>query len=397
MRRILAAMSGPAPDPDQARAAMVANQLRARGVTNERVLAAMGAIPRELFVPEDQRRSAYRDEALPIEAGQTISQPVMVAKMTEHLDVEPGDRILEIGTGSGYQAAVLAWLGAHVTSLERQTTLIEAARARIDALAPALAGTVDIREADGSLGDAAGAPWDGIVVTAAAPSIPDALREQLADGARLVIPVGPRDRQLLIDRDPPWQRVARPIGRLLRLRPAHRRRRLRRVSSGSRGPDFGFVLTWLKRYWLAVWFGVISAMRLQVLITGRPGFDAELYLAATRAWLAGADPWITIESQRFAAPPPTLIPLAPIAILPETVGIALLIALSIAGAVATVRLLRLPWWWILFPPFLDAAWNGNPQNLLVPLILVGAGPIAAFLKIYAVVPIALTLRWRALS
>ena len=176
---------------------MVANQLRARGVTNERVLAAMGAIPRELFVPEGQRRSAYRDEALPIEAGQTISQPVMVAKMTEHLDVEPGDRILEIGTGSGYQAAVLAWLGAHVTSLERQTTLIEAARARIDALAPALAGTVDIRVADGSLGDEAGSPWDGIVVTAAAPSIPDALREQLADGARLVIPVGPRDRQLL--------------------------------------------------------------------------------------------------------------------------------------------------------------------------------------------------------
>jgi protein-L-isoaspartate(D-aspartate) O-methyltransferase len=177
---------------------MVANQLRARGVTNERVLAAMATIPRELFVPEGQRRSAYRDEALPIEAGQTISQPVMVAKMTEHLEVEPGDRILEIGTGSGYQAAVLAWLGAHVTSLERQTTLIEAARARIDAIAPDLAGTVEIREADGSLGDQAGAPWDGIVVTAAAPSIPDALREQLADGAHLVIPVGPRDRQLLM-------------------------------------------------------------------------------------------------------------------------------------------------------------------------------------------------------
>ena len=168
------------------------------------------------------------------------------------------------------------------------------------------------------------------------------------------------------------------------------------MSSSSRGPDVGFVLTWLKRYWLAVWFGVISAMRLQVLITGRPGFDAELYLAATRAWLAGADPWITIESQRFAAPPPTLIPLAPIAILPERVGIALLIVLAVAGAVATIRLLRLPWWWILFPPFVDAAWNGNPQNLLVPLILVGAGPIAAFLKIYALVPIALTLRWRAL-
>jgi protein-L-isoaspartate(D-aspartate) O-methyltransferase len=177
---------------------MVADQLRARGVTDERVLAAMGAIPREAFVSEALRRDAYRDEALPIEAGQTISQPVMVAKMTEHLAVRPGDRILEVGTGSGYQAAVLAWLGARVTSLERQTALIPAARARIEALAPPLAGTVEIREADGSLGDPDGAPWDGIIVTAAAPAVPDALREQLADGRRLVIPVGPRDRQLLV-------------------------------------------------------------------------------------------------------------------------------------------------------------------------------------------------------
>jgi hypothetical protein len=92
----------------------------------------------------------------------------------------------------------------------------------------------------------------------------------------------------------------------------------------------------------------------------------------------------------------TLVPLAPIAVLPEQIGIALMIVLAIVGAVATVRILRLPWWWILFPPFLDAAWNGNPQNLLVPLILVGAGPLAIFLKIYAVVPVALTLRWRAL-
>ena len=175
---------------------MVARQLRARGVTDERVLAAMGAIPREAFVPEAIRREAYRDEALPIDAGQTISQPIIVAKMTEHLAVQPGARILEIGTGSGYQAAILAWLGAEVTSLERQTTLIEAARARIAALGP-LDGSVIIREADGSLGDAAGAPWDGIIVTAAAPAIPDELRDQLRDGGRLVIPVGPRDRQLL--------------------------------------------------------------------------------------------------------------------------------------------------------------------------------------------------------
>jgi protein-L-isoaspartate(D-aspartate) O-methyltransferase len=174
---------------------MVADQLRARGVTDERVLAAMSAIPRESFVPDACRRAAYADEALPIEAGQTISQPLMVAKMTEHLAVEPGDRVLEIGTGSGYQAAILGWLGAQVTSLERHAVLIPPARARIEALG--LGEAVTIREADGSLGDPAGAPWDGIIVTAAAPFVPQTLREQLRDGGHLVIPVGPRDRQLL--------------------------------------------------------------------------------------------------------------------------------------------------------------------------------------------------------
>ena len=174
---------------------MVAGQLRARGVTDARVLEAMGAVPREAFVPDSVRRDAYADEALPIEAGQTISQPLMVAKMTEHLAVRPGDRILEIGTGSGYQAAILAWLGAHVVSIERQPSLIPLARERIAALD--LPGSVEVREADGSLGDPDGAPWDGIIVTAAAPAIPDALREQLRDGGHLVIPVGPRDRQLL--------------------------------------------------------------------------------------------------------------------------------------------------------------------------------------------------------
>jgi protein-L-isoaspartate(D-aspartate) O-methyltransferase len=115
--------------------------------------------------------------------------------MTELLDVQPGHRILEIGTGSGYQAAILAWLGAWVTTIERQESLIPGARGRLDTLG--LGDRVEIRLADGSLGDPGGAPWDRIIVTAAAPAVPDALREQLADGGRLVIPVGPRDRQIL--------------------------------------------------------------------------------------------------------------------------------------------------------------------------------------------------------
>ena len=129
-------------------------------------------------------------------------------------------------------------------------------------------------------------------------------------------------------------------------------------------------------------------MRLSAVAGGDSGFDADLYLEATRAWLAGADPWIYIETQRFAAPPPTLVPLAPIAILPEDRR-----HRCSWSSFDRDRRRRhdptasLPWWWLLFPPFLDAAWNGNPQTLLVPLILVGAGPIAAFLKIYALVPL----------
>src|SRR5436190_8795222 len=189
-------MTGSAPDPAHARAAMVGRQLRERGIADERVLAAMGAVPRELFVPDAIQRDAYADEALPIGAGQTISQPYMGAKMTGDLAVRPGDRVLEIGTGSGYQAAILAWLGAHVTSIERQGSLIPEARARLEAAG--FAHAVTVREADGSLGDPVGAPWDAIVVTAAAPAVPQALRDQLRDGGRLVIPVGPRDHQQLM-------------------------------------------------------------------------------------------------------------------------------------------------------------------------------------------------------
>ena len=174
---------------------MVDEQLRARGIRDERVLEAMSAVPRERFIDARHRRHAYADEAVPIDAGQTISQPWMVARMTELLAPRPGDRVLELGTGSGYQAAILAWLGADVVSLERHAELAEQARVRLATLE--FPGTVEIRIADGSLGDPGGGPYDGIIVTAAAPSIPVELRDQLADGGRLVIPVGPRDRQIL--------------------------------------------------------------------------------------------------------------------------------------------------------------------------------------------------------
>ena len=179
----------------QARARMVADHLQRRGIRDKRVLEAMAAVPRESFVPNVPASVAYDDRALPIDAGQTISQPYIVARMTELLDVEAGDRILEIGTGSGYQAAILARLGARVTTIERHPDLADQARERLKTLG--IEG-VDLRTGDGSQGDADGAPWDGIVVTAAAPAVPDALREQLGIGARLVIPVGPRYQQDLI-------------------------------------------------------------------------------------------------------------------------------------------------------------------------------------------------------
>jgi protein-L-isoaspartate(D-aspartate) O-methyltransferase len=180
---------------ERARADMVARQLRRRGIRDERVLEAMATTPREQFAPNVPTSLAYDDRALPIDAGQTISQPYMVARMTELLLVERGDRILEIGTGSGYQAAVLARLGAGVVSIERLPDLADAARATLRSLG---IDTVDVRTGDGSRGEPDGGPWDGIVVTAGAPAIPHALREQLAVGARLVIPVGPRQQQDLI-------------------------------------------------------------------------------------------------------------------------------------------------------------------------------------------------------
>jgi protein-L-isoaspartate(D-aspartate) O-methyltransferase len=182
---------------DKERTRMVDVQLRARGVADERVLAAMQAVPRDAFVAAYLRGSAYADDALPIEAGQTISQPYIVGRMTELLRVGPDDRVLDIGTGSGYQAAVLAALGCRVVSIERHASLADAARLRLARLG--YGDRVEVRVGDGSVGDPDGAPWRGILVAAAAPAVPAALREQLdPDDGRLVVPVGSRDRQELI-------------------------------------------------------------------------------------------------------------------------------------------------------------------------------------------------------
>ena len=175
---------------------MVRDQLRGRGIADARVLDAMATIPRERFLGERHQREAYADAAVPIDEGQTLSQPWIVARMTELLAPKPGDRILELGTGSGYQSAVLAQLGATVTTIERHADLAAQARDRLADLGFG-PNQVDVRTDDGSLGDPDGAPWDGIIVTAAAPTVPTELREQLADGGRLVIPVGPRGRQIL--------------------------------------------------------------------------------------------------------------------------------------------------------------------------------------------------------
>jgi protein-L-isoaspartate(D-aspartate) O-methyltransferase len=175
---------------------MVERQLRGRGIADESVLAAMAVLPRDRFVPSGELMHAYSDDALPIASGQTISQPYMVARMTELLRPRPGMRVLEVGTGSGYQAAVLAQIGCSVVSVERHAKLAESARVLLEELG--LARAVRVVVGDGSVGSPNDAPFDGIVVTAAAPSVPDALPGQLGDGGRLVVPVGPRRRQELI-------------------------------------------------------------------------------------------------------------------------------------------------------------------------------------------------------
>ncbi len=173
---------------------MVHYQLRSRGILDERVLAVMSRLPREQFVPVGDQAAAYDDQAMPIEAGQTISQPYMVALMSEILEVSPHHRLLEIGTGSGYQTAVLACLAQHVYSIERLAALTELAEQRLRSLH---LDNITLKVGDGTLGWPEAAPFNGIIVTAGAPSIPPALVDQLADGARLVVPVGGESHQTL--------------------------------------------------------------------------------------------------------------------------------------------------------------------------------------------------------
>jgi protein-L-isoaspartate(D-aspartate) O-methyltransferase len=171
---------------------MVFEQLTQRGIQDQRVLKVMEKVPREAFVPEALRDRAYDDTPLPIGDGQTISQPYIVGLMTELLRLQGGERVLEIGTGSGYQTAILAELCAKVFSIERSFTLSAAARKILESLGY---NNVLLRVGDGTVGWDEFSPYDGIIVTAGAPAIPKALSHQLKEGGRMVIPVGDRMQQ----------------------------------------------------------------------------------------------------------------------------------------------------------------------------------------------------------
>jgi protein-L-isoaspartate(D-aspartate) O-methyltransferase len=189
---------------------MVDEQLRERGIADERVLAAIERVPRELFVPEAYRTRAYDDAALPIGEGQTISQPYMVARICEALALHGGERVLDVGTGSGYQAAVLAELAGEVHTIERLASLAERARA---ALAAAGYERVEVHVGDGTLGLPEHAPFAAIAVAAAAPEVPPSLYAQLEPGGRLVVPVGGRGGQelQLVVRSPEGPAVLRSV------------------------------------------------------------------------------------------------------------------------------------------------------------------------------------------
>jgi protein-L-isoaspartate(D-aspartate) O-methyltransferase len=187
--------SGASPDFAAARNEMVARQIRSRGIISARVLDAMAAVPRHEFVPLDAQASAYSDEALPIGAGQTISQPFIVAAAANALQLSGCERVLEIGGGCGYQAAVLSLLAQDVVVVELLPSLAAASRERLARLGY---GNVRVEDGDGSLGWPAAAPYDAILVSAAAPAIPPPLIEQLAESGRLVVPVGDSERQSML-------------------------------------------------------------------------------------------------------------------------------------------------------------------------------------------------------
>ncbi len=179
--------------------------LRTKGISDERVLAAIGKVPRHVFFENALLEHAYQDKAFPIGEGQTISQPYTVAFQTEKLEIKSGDKVLEIGTGSGYQACILLELGAKVFTIEYNKTLYE----RTKAFLPKLGYKPYFYLGDGSKGIPAKAPFDKIIVTAGAPVIPDALIEQLAEGGILIIPVGDREKQKMV-------RICKKNGKLLK-------------------------------------------------------------------------------------------------------------------------------------------------------------------------------------
>jgi protein-L-isoaspartate(D-aspartate) O-methyltransferase len=190
---------GPAHNPHDryaaARQRMVDAQLRRRDIRDPAVLDTLAWVPRELFVRPEQRAHAYRDGAMPVDCGQTISQPYMVARMTELAAVGPDARVLEVGTGTGYQTAVLARLAAHVYTIEWHMRLMNDAAERLRTLG---LDNVSYRCGDGSVGWPARAPFDAIVVTAGAPAVPQPLETQLAEGGRMVVPVGAFETQTLM-------------------------------------------------------------------------------------------------------------------------------------------------------------------------------------------------------
>ena len=179
----------------QERAVMVSRHLRARGIDDPLLLAAMGAVRREAFVPEHLQEFSYEDSALPIEAGQTISQPYIVARMIELAEIKPGDKVLEVGAGSGYAAAVMSRMANKVFAIERHEELAKLAHARLKRLGYA---NVEIIIADGTKGLPEEAPFQAIIVSAGGPHVPEALKQQLAIGGRLIIPVGEFGYQTLM-------------------------------------------------------------------------------------------------------------------------------------------------------------------------------------------------------